>query len=100
MDPYEHRHLMARQAAAMVVVMLSFLMTRLRRLRAKEEPIVYGPRSVAEKHRQNTLQMIHNSTDAECLAMLRMTRALFFHLCNLSRQRALVKETRGCSVEE
>ena len=74
MDPYEHRHLMATQAAAMVVVMLSFLMTR---LRAEEEPIVYGPRSVAEKHRQNTLQMIYNSTDAECLAMLRMTRAPF-----------------------
>ena len=74
MDPYEHHHLMARRAATMVVAMLSFLMTR---LRAEEEPIVYGPRSVAKKHRQNTLQMIYNSTDAECLAMLRMTRAPF-----------------------
>ena len=29
-----------------------------------------------------------------------MTRAPFFNLCNLFRQRGLVKETRGCSVEE
>ena len=44
--------------------------------------------------------MIFNSTDAECLAMLRTTRALFFALCNLFRGRGLVLETSGCSVEE
>jgi hypothetical protein len=89
---------MARQTAAMVVVMLSFMMTRLRRLSAKAEPIVYGPRAVAEKHRQETLQMTYNSTDVECLSMLRMTRAPFFNLCNMFRQRGLVRETSGLST--
>jgi predicted chitinase len=32
--------------------------------------------------------------------MLRMTRAHFFSLCNLFRQRSLVSERDGCSVEE
>ena len=44
--------------------------------------------------------MIFNSTDIECLAMLCMTRAPFFALCNLFRGRGLVRETSGCSVEE
>ena len=77
MDPTAQREMMARQAAAMVVVMLSFLVTRLRRIRAQLEPVPYGPRSLSHQHRLGTLQMIFNSTDAECLAMLHMTRAPF-----------------------
>jgi hypothetical protein len=44
--------------------------------------------------------MVFNSTDVECLAMLHVTRAPFFALCNLFRGRGLVPETNGCSVEE
>ena len=100
MDPIAQREMMAKQAAAMVVVMLSFFVTRLRRIRAQLEPIPYGPRSLSQQHRLSTLQMIFNSTDAECLAMLRTTRAPFFALCNLFRGRGLIRETSGCSVEE
>ena len=100
MDPTAQREMMARQAAAMVVVMLSFLVTSQRRIRAQLEPVPYGPRSLGQQHRLSTLQMIFNSTDAECWAMLRMTRALFFALCNLFRGRGLIRETSGCSVEE
>ena len=32
--------------------------------------------------------------------MLRMTRAPFFALCNLLRDRSLVSEREGCTVEE
>ena len=46
------------------------------------------------------LQLIYNSIDAECLALLRMTRAPFFALCNLFRQRGLVPENVGCPIEE
>ena len=77
-----------------------FFVTRLRRIRAQLEPIPYGPRSLSQHHRLSTLQMIFNSTDIECLAMLCMTRAPFFALCNLFRGRGLVRETSGCSVEE
>ena len=73
--------MMASQAAAMVVVMVCFVVTRLRRNNAQTEPIPYGPKTEGEQHRQRTLQMIYNTNDAECLAMLRMTRAPFF-LCN------------------
>jgi hypothetical protein len=43
MDENAHHDLMARQAAAMVVVMVSFVLNRLRRVRS-EESIPYGPR--------------------------------------------------------
>ena len=100
MDPTAQREMMTRQAAAMVVVMLSFFVTRLRRIRAQLEPVPYGPRPLSQHHRLTTLQMIFNSTDAECLAMLRMIRAPFFALCNLFRDRGLVRETSGCSIKE
>ena len=65
MDPTAQREMMARQAATMVVVMLSFLVTRLRRIRAQLELDPYDPRSLSQQHRLSTLQMIFNSTDAE-----------------------------------
>jgi hypothetical protein len=70
--------LMARQAAAMVVVMVSFVVNRLRRVR-REEPIPYGPRTEAERHRQRTLEMLYNYNDIEYIAMLRMKRVPFFY---------------------
>jgi hypothetical protein len=92
MDENAHHDLMARQAAAMVVVMVSFVVNRLRRVRS-EESIPYGPRTHAERHRQSTLQMMYNYNDIECVAMLRMKRVPFFTLCNLLRSRKLVPET-------
>jgi hypothetical protein len=55
---------MARQAAGMVVVMVSFVVNRLRRI-SEDESIPYGPRTEAEKHRQSTLQMMYNYNDVE-----------------------------------
>ena len=100
MDPNGQRVVMARQAATLVAVMVSFLFSRIRRVRAQLEPSPYGPMSLGQQHRLSTLQMIMNSTDAECLAMLRMKRAPFLALCNRFRQRGLVGETSGCSIEE
>jgi hypothetical protein len=79
MDENAHHDLMARQAAAMVVVMVSFVVNRFRRVRS-EESIPYGPRTHAERHRQSTLQMMYNYSDIECVAMLRMKRVPFL-LC-------------------
>ena len=72
--------MMASQAAAMVVVMLSFVVSRLRRSRTEPDPLLYHLRSDAEQHRKQTLQAIYNSTDLECMSMLRMTIAPFM-LC-------------------
>ena len=74
------REMMCRQAAALVVVMVSFVTSRLKRKRADSEPdpLLYALRDEAEQHRQQTLNLIYNSNDEECLSMLRMTRAPFF----------------------
>jgi hypothetical protein len=77
MDKNAQHDQMARQAAAMVVVMVSFVVSRLRRVRS-EESIPYGPRTHAERHRQSTLQMVYNYNDIECVAMLRMKRLPFY----------------------
>ena len=100
MDPAQNRELMASQAVVMVVVMLSFVVSQLRRSRPEPDPLLYHLRSDAEQHRKHTLQAIYNSTDVECLFVLRMTRAPFYALCNLFRNRGLVPEKAGCTVEE
>jgi len=99
MDANAQHALMARQAAGMVVVMVTFVVNRHRRI-SGEEVIPYGPRTHAERHRQSTLQLMYNYNDVECVAMLRMRRVPFFSLCNLLRNRGLVPETVGCPVEE
>jgi hypothetical protein len=50
MDTNAQHALMARQAVGMVIVMVSFVVNRLRRI-SKEETIPYGPRTEAEKYR-------------------------------------------------
>jgi hypothetical protein len=50
MDTNAQHALMARQAAGMVAVMVSFVVNRLRRI-SEEETIPYGPRTEAEKYR-------------------------------------------------
>ena len=90
MDPASQRSTMASQATAMVVVMVAFLFSRVKRLRGEDEPIVYGPRAVADEHRRINLDLIYNSTDKECIAMLRMSMAHFFALCNIFSSRGVL----------
>ena len=97
---HPNRELMANQATALVVVMVSYVATRLRRSSPEPDPLLYHLSSDAEQHRKQTLQAIYNSTYAECLSMLRMTRDPFYALCNLFRNRVLVLEKAGCIVEE
>ena len=35
---------------------------------------MYGPRGIVDEHSKKTLQLIYNSTDVECVAMLRMAK--------------------------
>ena len=48
------REMMCRQAAALVIVMVSFVTSRLKRKRAdsKPDPLLYALRDEAEQHRQ------------------------------------------------
>ena len=91
---------MASQATSMVVVMVALVSSKLKRAKEEDEPISYGPRLEADEHREKNFSLIYNSTDAECIAMLRMSRVPFFSLCNLFRQRGLVLDSINFSVEE
>jgi hypothetical protein len=81
MDPSLSREMMCRQTTALIVVMVSFVTTRLKRKRPEPEtepdPPVHVLREENEQHRQRILSMIYNSTDVECISMLRMRRAPF-----------------------
>jgi hypothetical protein len=44
--------------------------------------------------------MMYNSTDSECISMIRMKRAAFFELVRTFRERSLVTNKEGVSVEE
>ena len=54
MDPSESRELMGRQAATLVVVMVSFVTSRLKRRRdeCEPDPLLLTLRKENEKHRQ------------------------------------------------
>ena len=80
MDPSVSYEMMCRQATVLVIVMVSFVTNRLKRKRADSEPnpLLYALRDEADQHRQQTLNLIYNSNDGECLSMLTMTRAPFF----------------------
>jgi hypothetical protein len=73
------------QVAALTVVMVSFVTTRLKRKMSEPEtepdPLAPVIREENEQHIQRTLSMIYYSTDVECISMLRMRRAPFFLLC-------------------
>ena len=51
MDADASRSHLASKTAALVVVIVGYISSRLKRKRSKEEPIVYGPRLEADEHR-------------------------------------------------
>ena len=55
MDPTNQHSIMATQVAAMVVAMVAFVFSIIKRLRGEDEPIVYGPRAIADEHRHKNL---------------------------------------------
>jgi hypothetical protein len=81
MDANAQHGMMPRQAAAMVVVMVCFVVNRTRRI-IGEEVVPYGPRNHVERHKQSTLQMMYNYNDIESIAMLGMRRVPFFLYAN------------------
>ena len=58
------------------------------------------PMSAMDEERQANLNKIFNCNDIECVNMLCMHRAPFFNLCNLLRDRNLLRDTINSTVEE
>ena len=88
------------KAAAFVSVVYAYLMTRLRAARSSQPRISYAPMSAMDLERQANLNKIYNCNDTECINMLRMRRAPFFNLCNMFRERNMLRDTIHSSVEE
>jgi hypothetical protein len=77
MDPTIARQRLIAKAVVLVAVMSAWLDAWLRyRLNAKRS-ITYGPMHQRDQERQNNLRFIYESTDVECVDLLRMRRAPF-----------------------
>jgi hypothetical protein len=107
MDPSLSREQMCRKAAALTVVMVSFVSSRIKRKNPEPDEIPQpDPAALAlirdenEHHRMRTLGMIYQCNDTECISMIRMRRAPFFELVKTFRERSLVTDREGVSVEE
>ena len=96
----DERRTLIVHAAALVTAMYAFFMTRIRMGQLSRFCITYAPMSAMDEEWQKNLNKIYNCNDVECVDMLRMRRAPFFHLCNLLRQRNLLRDSIHSSVEE
>jgi hypothetical protein len=67
---------------------------------ASRPGLTYAPLSQMDEERQKNLNLIYNCNDIECVSMLRMRREPFFRLCNLLKDRNLLRDTLHCCVEE
>jgi len=98
MDPVEARLAMIRKGAAVVAVLCTWMLVM---LRTRSRPsITYAPMSARDEERQHNLRFIYQSSDTQCVELLRMSRAPFFQLCDLFRNRELLKDTIHCTIEE
>jgi hypothetical protein len=100
MDLEKKKRMLIVQAAGIVAAMYAFMMSRLRVGQTSRPRISYAPMSATDEERQRNLNKIYNSNDVECVNMIRMRRAPFFHLCNVLRERDLLRDSIHCCVEE
>jgi hypothetical protein len=83
-----------------VSVVYAYFISRLRATHNSQPRVSYAPMSAMDQERQANLDKIYNCNDIECVNMLRMRRAPFFNLCNLLRDRSLLRDTINSSIEE
>ncbi|WVZ96112.1 hypothetical protein U9M48_041791, partial [Paspalum notatum var. saurae] len=100
MAPEDRRRMLIVQAAALLSAMYALLMSRIRAQQTSRPQITYAPMSAMDAERKRNLDKIYNCNDVECVNMLRMRRAPFFHLCNLLRERNLLRDSIHSIVEE
>ena len=100
MSPEERKRMLIIHALAFITAMYAYMLTRLRLNLSLRPRVTYAPLSAMDEERQRNLNLIYNCNDIECVNMLRMRRASFFHLCNLLRGRQLLRDSIHTSVEE
>ncbi|XP_023156871.1 uncharacterized protein [Zea mays] len=100
MDPTIARRRLIAKVVVLVAVMSAWLDAWLRHRLHARRSITYGPMHQRDQERQNNLRFIYESTDVECVDLLRMRRAPFMQLCDLFRTRQLLRDSIHSSVEE
>ncbi|KAM3329114.1 hypothetical protein ACQJBY_026282 [Aegilops geniculata] len=98
-ERFRRRRLMLIKAAASVSSSMVMLYVR-PRLQRKRESISYGPIEARDKKRIAFLNNQIYKDDITCLTTLRLTRASFFGLCQVLRERSLLRDTVHICIEE
>jgi hypothetical protein len=96
----EYRRMLIVKAVGFIAVVYAYFMSRLRVAQRSRPSITYAPMSPMDAEHQANLDKIYNCNDVECLSMLRMRRTPFFTLCNLLRDRHLLRDSIHSSVKE
>ena len=104
----DKRKLKRRKLALMLVVSCAayvaycmvtlFITSRL--LRNKRKRITYGPMEERDKSRIDYLNKQIYKDDTQCTKMIRLKREPFFRLCQLLRDRTLLRDTIHVCIEE
>ncbi|XP_044347875.1 uncharacterized protein [Triticum aestivum] len=98
-ERFRKRRLMLIKAAASVSSCMVMLYVR-PRLQRKKESISYGPIEARDKKRIAFLNNQIYKDDITCQTTLRLTRASFFGLCQVLRERSLLRDTVHICIEE
>lgn len=100
MDRSGRRRQLMIRGTALVTVISAWMWLRFRRMMRFRRGITYGPMSARDQERAANLSFIYNSQDVHCVELLRMRRAPFFQLCDLFRNRSLLRDSINISIEE
>jgi len=98
-DVGSRRRQLIVRGATFVCVICAWMMVRFRCLQIPDR-LYYGPLSAREEERQSNLRFIYHSNDTQCVELLRMRRLPFFQLCDLFRNRGLLRDIIHCDIEE
>ena len=94
MDPSIRRRRLIIRGTALVAVISAWLFVRFRLISRSRRGISYGPMSARDRQTANNLRIIYHSDDS------RMKRAPFFQLCDLFRNRGLLRDSINSQIEE
>ncbi|XP_022682152.1 protein ALP1-like [Setaria italica] len=86
----------AAYAASCMVAL--FVMSRI--LSNKRQRITYGPMEERDKSRIEYLNTRIYKDDTTCTKMIRLKRISFFQLCQVLRERSLLRDTKHVCIEE
>jgi hypothetical protein len=101
MDQQNYSYTMLRRRILSVIVLLLALWYRNRDGRKNRgRGRKYGPLVERDLYRTNVLIRLINTSDTTCIKQLRMSRSVFYKLCNRLRQKELLIDTFHVSVEE